>query len=387
MGVLQSSRRCLSIGVIFCFSTLILCSYFLFKPYPQPVQQPQQTQPQPPVPKIIDAFKPNCHKKINYTVAEDAALPSLLAELWKPLIHPLEERVFVTDKGERFEIPENQMRWKKPLGKRVVLIDTDTRLSANNENTMLNKCPLYYPTLPGRTAGHLNHYLYAMIHGYDYRLVRAANYPDRHGTWIKPAVAKEALKEYDIVVSLDSDAVFTHLDLPLEWLMNLWGFTKESLVAMAYDLDWKADYDSHGNLILNTGFVISQASQRTQDMYKRWEDCPRSISGCEHWNFNWAHEQSAFSYYIRYEFNRTNEIVNIPCNHANGNEYAADGQCECQGVFVSHNWHTKEKVPELLSRSIMTSLSRRLHGQFQANTKELYKDISNQTYPMKGIQI
>lgn len=122
-----------------------------------------RTQPQPPVPKIIDAFKPNCHKKINHTVAEDAALPSLLAELWKPLIHPLEERVFVTDKGERFEIPENQMRWKKPLGKRVVLIDTDTRLSANNENTMLNKCPLYYPTLPGRTAGHLNHYLYGMV--------------------------------------------------------------------------------------------------------------------------------------------------------------------------------------------------------------------------------
>ena len=108
-----------------------------------------------------------------------------------------------------------------------------------------------------------------MIHGYDYRLVKAADYPDRHGTWIKPAIAKEALKSYDFVVSLDSDAVFTHLDLPLEWLMNLWDVRLETLVAMAYDLDIKADYDSHNNLILNTGFVISQASKRTQELYSR----------------------------------------------------------------------------------------------------------------------
>ncbi|XEV06074.1 hypothetical protein FSHL1_011361 [Fusarium sambucinum] len=379
MGVSQSSKRSLWIGSVFGFCTFILCSYFLLSSYPQ-MNEPLR-------PQIPDVFKTNCHKKVNNTNTNDAALPSLLAELWKPLIHPIEERVFVTDKGDRFEIPENQMRWMKPLSKRVVLIDTDTRLDAKNENTMLNDCPLHYPSLPGRTAGHLNHYIYAMIHGYDYRLVRAADYPDRHGTWVKPAIVKDALKTHDIVVSLDSDAVFTHLDLPLEWLMNLWGFTEESLVAMAYDLDWEGDYDPQGNLILNTGFVISQASQRTQDMYRRWEDCPRSIPGCEHWNFKWAHEQSAFSHYIRYEFNRTHDVVNIPCNHANGNEFSANGQCECQGVFVSHNWKNKDKTPELLSRSIMTSLARRLQGQFQANIHDLYRDVSNQTYPMKEIEI
>ncbi|KAJ4252462.1 hypothetical protein NW762_011063 [Fusarium torreyae] len=196
-----------------------------------------------------------------------------------------------------------------------------------------------------------------MIHGYDYRLVRAAEYSDRHGTWVKPAIIKEALKTHDFVISLDSDAVFTHLDLPLEWLMNLWDFTPESLVAMAYDLDWEGDYDPQGNLIFNTGFIIAQASQRTQQMFQRWEDCPRSIPGCEHWNFKWAHEQSAFSHYIRYEFNRTHDVKNIPCNHANGNEYSANGQCECQGVFVSHNWKNKDKTPELLSRSQMAAIS------------------------------
>ncbi|KAK2671214.1 Nucleotide-diphospho-sugar transferase [Fusarium oxysporum f. sp. vasinfectum] len=293
-----------------------------------------------------------------------------------------QERVFVTDKGERFEVPIGQVRWKKPLGKRVVIVDTDTRLDGKTKNTMLNECPLDFTTLPGRTGGHLNHYIYAMIHGYDYRLVRAADYPDRHGTWVKPAITKEALKTHDFVISLDSDAVFTHLDLPLEWLMNLWDYRPETLVAMAYDLDWEQDYDPQGNLILNTGFVIAQASQRTQDMFQRWEDCPRSIPGCDHWNFKWAHEQSAFSYYIRYEFNRTHDVKNIPCNQANGNEFTLDGNGECKGVFVSHNWKHKHKTPELLSRSIMTSLARRVHGQFHHDIKDLYIDASKETYPI-----
>ncbi|KAH7191766.1 uncharacterized protein B0J16DRAFT_331744 [Fusarium flagelliforme] len=398
MGLYQSSRRALLISCILGFTTFFLCTYLLFLSNPPSttniITPTITSQPaQPAKPQITDFVKRNCHKKLreehkrNGTDAQDEALASTLAELWKPLVHPIEERVFVTDKGERFEVPEGQMRWRRPLGKKVVLIDTDTRLDASHENTLLNECPPYYPTILGRTAGHLNHYLYAMIHGYDYRLVKAAGYPDRHGTWIKPAIAKEALKSYDFVVSLDSDAVFTHLDLPLEWLMNLWDVRPETLVAMAYDLDIKADYDSHNNLILNTGFVISQASKRTQELYSRWEDCPRSIPGCEAWNLKWAHEQSAFSYYIRYEFNGTHEVKGIPCNHANGNEFAHEGNCECQGVFVSHNWHTKHKVPELLSRSVMTAMARRVHGQFQKYIEVLFTDVSNATYPLKDITI
>ncbi|EXK34834.1 hypothetical protein FOXG_13781 [Fusarium oxysporum f. sp. lycopersici 4287] len=356
------------------------------KPTVSPSNPPS---PPPPAPQTTDTFSANCHKKSRPEAykqhgngTESLALPKLMVELWKPLVHPITERVFVTDKGERFEVPIDQVRWKKPLGKRVVIVDTDTRLDGKTENTMLNECPLDFTTLPGRTGGHLNHYIYAMIHGYDYRLVRAADYPNRHGTWVKPAITKEALKTHDFVISLDSDAVFTHLDLPLEWLMNLWDYRPETLVAMAYDLDWEQDYDPQGNLILNTGFVIAQASQRTQHMFQRWEDCPRSIPGCDHWNFKWAHEQSAFSYYIRYEFNRTHDVKSIPCNQANGNEFTLDGNGECKGVFVSHNWKHKHKTPELLSRSIMTSLARRVHGQFHHDIKDLYIDASKETYPI-----
>ncbi|EMT62545.1 hypothetical protein NOF04DRAFT_17647 [Fusarium oxysporum II5] len=392
MGALNAPRRAIWICsvvsltaflIFFCFP---VSSFYPLKPTVSPSNPPSTP---PPAPQTTDNFSANCHKKSRPEAykqhgngTESLALPKLMAELWKPLVHPITERVFVTDKGERFEVPIDQVRWKKPLGKRVVIVDTDTRLDGKTENTMLNECPLDFTTLPGRTGGHLNHYIYAMIHGYDYRLVRAADYPDRHGTWVKPAITKEALKTHDFVISLDSDAVFTHLDLPLEWLMNLWDYRPETLVAMAYDLDWEQDYDPQGNLILNTGFVIAQASQRTQDMFQRWEDCPRSIPGCDHWNFKWAHEQSAFSYYIRYEFNRTHDVKNIPCNQANGNEFTLDGNGECKGVFVSHNWKHKHKTPELLSRSIMTSLARRVHGQFHHDIKDLYIDASKETYPI-----
>ncbi|CAG2007929.1 unnamed protein product [Fusarium graminearum] len=389
MVILQSSTRSLRICSFIGLSILILYIFVIFVSYSQGyafLYLPCY---------ITDTAKSNYHEEIHTDgpdqdgiINRQTDLQLLLAELWKPLIHPIDDRIFVTDKGERFEVPTSQMRWKKTLGKKVILIDTDTRLNTTEENTILDKRPLHFPTLHGRTGGHLNHYLYAMIHGYDYRLVRAADYPDRHGTWVKPAIAKEALKTHDFVISLDSDAVFTHLNLPIEWLMNLWDIRpEETLVAMAYDLDIKIDYDTRGNLVLNTGFVISQASQRTQEMYERWEDCPRSIPGCEHWNFKWAHEQSAFSHYIRYEFNRTHDVKNIPCSHANGNEFTAEGQCKCQGIFVSHNWKSKQRTPELLSRSVMTSLARRVHDQFQDNIHDLYTDVSDKTYPLEDIEI
>ncbi|KAH6874451.1 hypothetical protein B0T10DRAFT_533000 [Thelonectria olida] len=312
---------------------------------------------------------------------------ALFAELWKPLVHSLDNPVFVTAKGERFKVPPASQRWTQPLGKRVVIIDTDTRLDEAEERTMLHRDPLEYTGLPGRTGGHLNHYLYALIHGYDYRLIKAPRYRERHGTWVKTAMMKEALKTHDFVVSLDADAVLTHLNLPIEWLMNLWDVTPQTLIAMAEDIENDIDFDSHGKLILNTGFMIALASERSQDMMDLWEDCPNRISGCDKWKKQWAHEQSAFSGYIRYVFNETNEVKNIPCNHANGNEYYDNGHGACQGVFVSHNWHTKEKTVEILSRSVMNTVVRRLHGQFQAEKGDLFIDGSKYTYPIENLPI
>ncbi|KAI5456081.1 hypothetical protein BGZ63DRAFT_418107 [Mariannaea sp. PMI_226] len=322
-----------------------------------------------------------------WAIDKSLSTAELFAELWKPLKHPLNNPTFITDKGVRFDVPSGSQRWLQPLGKRVVLIDADSRLSETAPGTLLNKEPLDFTGLLGATGGHLNHYLYALIHGYDYRLIRAADYPDRHGTWVKPAIIKEALKTHDFVICLDSDAVFTNLHLPIEWLMNLWDVTPETLIAMAYDLDNQWTKDGRGNLILNTGFIIAQASQRNQEMFEVWEDCPNRIPGCDNWKENWAHEQSAFSWYIRYEFNGTDEVKNIPCDHANGNEYYDEGHGACQGVFVSHNWQTKDKTAEILGRSTMKTIVRRLHEQFQADKNEVFVDASDYTYPVQDIPI
>ncbi|KAL2201625.1 hypothetical protein CC79DRAFT_1338648 [Sarocladium strictum] len=311
----------------------------------------------------------------------------LFAEFWGPSLHPIDNPVFTTDKGERFEVPRSSRRWLEPLGKKVVIIDTDTRLDTAEKNTILHASPLDYKRLEGRTGGHLNHYLYTLIHGYDYRIVRAPEYPDRYGTWVKPAILKEALKTHEFVIILDSDAVFTHLQLPIEWLMNLWDIRNETLIAMAEDLDNELDYDPLGKLVLNTGFVIAMASERTQEMITVWNNCPDKIDGCGKWKTAWAHEQAAFSYFIRYLFNKPNEVKTIPCDHANGNEYYENGHGACRGVFVSHNWHTKDKTVEILQQNVARAMVQRLHGQFQADQQKLFIDGSRYSYPIEDMQI
>ncbi|CAI6077873.1 hypothetical protein V2G26_021102 [Clonostachys chloroleuca] len=334
---------------------------------------------------IIEQPKPTFTESTH--VNKNLDLPALLAQLWKPKCHPLENPVFITNEGVRFEIPPNQQIWKKPLGNKVVVIDVDTRVSEENENTLLNPNPFDFSKLGGRTGGHLNHYLYALIHGYDYRLIKAGDYPDRHGTWVKVSILKEALKTHDYVVFLDADAVITHLELPIEWLMNLWDYKPHTLIAMAEDLDIPPDYDPQGKIILNTGFLIAQASERTSQMMDMWETCPEKIEGCNHWKHNWAHEQSAFSYYIRYNFTEPDEVRNIPCAHANGNEYYEEGKGACRGHFVSHNWQTKEKTVTILQRSVMRMLVDRLHSQFKDEQHTLFVNGSSVPYPIQELHI
>jgi len=76
-----------------------------------------------------------------------------------------------------------------------------------------------------------------MIHGYDYKFIRAPDYPDRWGTWVKVPMMKQALKTHDFIVFMDSDVMFHYPHIPLEWLLNYWNITAETLVAMSIDPD------------------------------------------------------------------------------------------------------------------------------------------------------
>lgn len=200
----------------------------------------------------------------------------------------------------------------------------------------------------------------AQIHGYDYKFVKAPEYKDRHQTWVKVPMIKEALKTHKIVVFLDSDAVFAQPQVPLEWLLNLWNVRKDTRLAMAEDPNSPINRDAKGWVLWNTGFVIAQQSERTDEILQAWEECPTDarFPGCRRWARDWAHEQAAFGNYVRYAYNTTDELRAIPCMDGNGAPYIGDKKCG--GVFVSHHWGRKKmtvtNLHELVSKVLLRHL-------------------------------
>lgn len=188
---------------------------------------------------------------------------------------------------------------------------------------------------------------------------------------------KEALKTHDYIVFMDSDVMFHYPHLPLEWLLNYWNMTEQTLAMMAVDPDEPQNYDSKSNIYLNTGFVIAQQSERTQEMYQRWGDCPSEnhYEGCSKWKLEWAHEQAAFGNYLRYDFNREEDIRVLPCTEANGAPEAMH-RGGCKGIFVRHFWIDKGLLAKGLGDSVMQYFVPRLHQMYHAHASEHIIDSS-----------
>lgn len=172
---------------------------------------------------------------------------------------------------------------------------------------------------------------------------------------------RELLPAYDFVITLDADAMFSHLEVPVEWLFNRWGITKNTSIALPWDTEQirnggSVSTDSKGLRVLNAGFVVLQNSPRTLAMLDAWHDCTSEsrYPGCARWKKEWSHEQRAFNEYIRYDpdFNASKEsIVEIACNDAMGwPGFKADvrateeGISDCNGRFVRHYTLRKDMV-------------------------------------------
>jgi len=114
----------------------------------------------------------------------------------------------------------NQTIWTNPLGKKLCIIDVDTR-PLNEAGQLMNQ-DFNWQTSEGVSVGMLNHYLYAKIHGYDYKFIHTSQWHNssRSDVWTKIPALRETLKDYQIVVMLDADAIFRNLHLPYEWLLN-----------------------------------------------------------------------------------------------------------------------------------------------------------------------
>jgi hypothetical protein len=88
--------------------------------------------------------------------------PQLMHHLWKPFIHELSATNFVSNEGYKYKIGKGNHRWLKPMKKKLLILDVDTRLDTGDDS-MMNPKGLKADKMSGRTAGMMSHYLYGML--------------------------------------------------------------------------------------------------------------------------------------------------------------------------------------------------------------------------------
>ena len=188
---------------------------------------------------------------------------------------------------------------------KVLIVDIDTRVPTG-ENQLLNDDIVDWEHLQAEGVGLvsnavLNHYLYALIHGYDYKFYQARHIPDHHDTWVRPHILRELIEDYQFVVTMDADVVIPHLEVPFEWMFNRWGIKHHTSIALPWDVQEyvkkkSKSTDSKGKQVYNAGFVIVQDSTHTREMLEAWRDCTteKRYKGCARWRGEWSHEQRAF---------------------------------------------------------------------------------------------
>ncbi|KAM0276161.1 hypothetical protein ACHAQH_007013 [Verticillium albo-atrum] len=307
-------------------------------------------------------------KESSAPVSKSEDFTKVIADLWKPFILDINATNFTAEaqpyggKGRYYEMPsKTRQHFSKSLGKDLLILDSDSRDLPQAQTTQRTgdwRSIFDDDQMTPRVAGMLNHQIYAQIHGYDYKFVKAAEYRDRHQTWVKVPTIKELLKEYKVVVFLDSDAVFIQPDVPLEWMMNYWNIHPKTVAAMAEDPNSPTNRDSKGWVLWNTGFIVAQQNERSQEFFRQWEECPsgRQFPDCKRWAYDWAHEQAALGNQVRYAWNKTDELRAIPCMDANGAHHCGDRSC--LGVFVSHHWGKKDEPIQDLWRMVTRVVAR-----------------------------
>ncbi|KAF2009432.1 hypothetical protein BU24DRAFT_414763 [Aaosphaeria arxii CBS 175.79] len=279
-----------------------------------------------------------------------------------------------------FELPENP-RYTKPMGNDILILDLDTRPLESTEEYKKGK--FEWRDLNHVSAGVFNHYTYALIHGYDYKFIKASNFEDRHATWIKPSALANQIKNYKFIVFLDADATFRFLHLPIEWMLNYWDIKPKDAITMAKD-PWdpaspQYNSDRFNRTYTNTGFMIVQNNKKIQEILKAWHECPDDTryKECSQWKTPKFHEQSAFGEYIRYDYE--DDIKELDCKEANG--FPGVEISNCTGHFVRHYWFDKSLVKMDYRDNIMQALTLPIQKAFADNTNGIVVETGkNQIY-------
>lgn len=190
---------------------------------------------------------------------------------------------------------------------------------------------------------------------------------DRRASWKKPPVISKILKEHDVCIYLDSDAIFHQLDLPFEWLLNYWKlYPDNNAMALAFDPESEGNKDRHGKINLNTGFIISQNNEKTYKIMDAWERCPDDdgpYPGCQDFRKNHPGQptdQGGFGSFVRYNY--TEDIRELPCTEANGFPESESG---CKGEFLRHLWTGKhDQIKIDVGQQVPGPYLRMFHEQF-----------------------
>lgn len=200
-----------------------------------------------------------------------------IANLYEPIIQPIHE-TYVDPNLRVWDLPKSS-HWHRSLGKKVLVVDTDTRIP-EGDNELWSDKGLNWETMNPKegakmvSMAFMNHYLYSQIHGYDYKYYAADHLKKMHDTWIKPHIFWELLQEdkWQFIVFLDSDAILQHLEVPVEWLFNRWHIGPNTSIAMPIDTEQilngnkATSWDTHGRVEQNTGVVILQNTPYTKEM-------------------------------------------------------------------------------------------------------------------------
>lgn len=174
----------------------------------------------------------------------------------------------------------------------------------------------------------------------------------------------ELLDSCRVLLVLDSDVVFQHLDLPFEWLMNRWNITADTALAMPWDTaglipggnpngHQTPNNDDKGNLNINAGVVIAQDLPRTREIIKAWIACPDDIAECKKYRHGWPAEQGAFANFIRYTY--ADDFKTIPCDDANG---YPEQKSDCDGKYLRHFTTIKANVKQNAEKVMLDAMAK-----------------------------
>ncbi|ROT35233.1 hypothetical protein SODALDRAFT_284849, partial [Sodiomyces alkalinus F11] len=256
--------------------------------------------------------------------------------------------------------------WTEPLGQKLCILDLDSR-PLDSDGHIFGPNPINWThaeSIHGPSLGILQHWVYAKIHGYAYYFVRTGEFEDRRASWKKPTIIDRVLQKHRVCVFVDSDAIFNHLDLPFEWLLNYWDIRDTDSVSLAIDPDLPHNKDEKGKLYLNTGFIIAQNQSTTFSIMHDWASCvdgDKYPNCTEYRTKSYGHpsDQGGFGNYVRYDYE--DNIKELPCAEANG--FAEHGS-ECLGTFIKHLWTGKRDLIKIaVGQQIPGDFLRILHEQ------------------------